>query len=60
MSVPKQADVLAAAAVLRELLAKVEAGELSASTRRNRAVLARIDGAALGLEIAAGAAARDP
>lgn len=60
MSVPKQADVLAAAALLRDVLAKVEAGEVSASTRRDKAVLARIDGAALGLEVAAGAAGRDP
>lgn len=52
MSAPKQAEAQAAAAVLRELLAKVDAGELSASTRRDRAVLARIHGAALGLEVA--------
>ncbi|MCU1590959.1 MAG: hypothetical protein JWP11_2215 [Frankiales bacterium] len=60
MTTPKRTEVQAAAAVLREVLAKVDAGELEAPGRRGSAVVARIESAALGLDVAAGAAGRDP
>jgi hypothetical protein len=49
-------DELADAAVmLRRLLALVEAGELEASTPSARAVLRRLEGATIAVELAAGA-----
>jgi hypothetical protein len=50
VSDPKRTEVQAAAGVLRELLAKVDAGELKAPGRRGAAVAARLEGALLGLE----------
>lgn len=52
MTAPKRAEVQAAAVVLRELLAKAEAGEVEVSSRRDRAVVARLEGALLGLQTA--------
>lgn len=61
MTVPKRAESQAAAALLREVLAKVDAGELEAPGRRGQAVVKRLEGAALGLEVAAGGPSmRDP
>jgi hypothetical protein len=60
MTAPKRAETQAAAALLREVLAKVDAGELEAPGRRGRAVVARIESAALGLEVASGVGGRDP
>jgi hypothetical protein len=50
----EQADLIEAAAMLRRLLALVEAGELEATTPTARAVLRRIEGAAIAVELAAG------
>lgn len=58
MTAPKRAEVQAAAGLLRDVLAKVDAGELDAPGRRGRAVVARIESAALALDVAAGV--RDP
>jgi hypothetical protein len=43
-----------AAAMLRRLLALVEAGELEATTPSARAILRRLEGAAIAVELAAG------
>jgi len=52
-----QPDQLAeAAAMLRRLLALVAAGELEATTPSARAVLRRLEGAAIAVELAAGRA----
>jgi hypothetical protein len=45
-------DVEAAAAVLRRLLEKVDAGEMSARSRRDKAIVAGLRGALLGLNAA--------
>ncbi len=60
MTAPKRADVEGAADVLRQLLAKVDSGELEAKARRGAAVVARLESALLGLECAAGAVAAAP
>jgi hypothetical protein len=49
-----QGDLAEAAAMLRRLLALVEAGELEATTPTARAVLRRLEGAAIAAELAAG------
>jgi hypothetical protein len=54
---PKKSQVADAADVLREVLAKVDAGELEAPGRRDAAIVRRLRGALLGLDVAAG---RDP
>lgn len=60
MTVPKRVEALAAAEVLRLLLAKVSSGEVEASSRRDRAVVARLEGALLGLDVASGVVVRGP
>lgn len=55
MTAPTKAQVAEAAAMLREVLAKVDAGELDAPGRRGNAVIARIEGVLLGLDAATGA-----
>lgn len=47
-------DLAGAAAMLRRLLALVEAGELEATTPSARALLRRLEGAAIAVELAAG------
>jgi hypothetical protein len=54
---PKKSQVAGAADVLREVLAKVDAGELEAPGRRGAAIVRRLHGVLLGLDVAAG---RDP
>ncbi|MBW3646827.1 MAG: hypothetical protein KY440_03490 [Actinobacteria bacterium] len=54
MTAPTKAQVAEAAAVLRTLLAKAEVGEVEVSGRRDKAVLARVESAVLGLDVAAG------
>jgi hypothetical protein len=54
---PKKSQVADAADVLRALLAKVDAGGLEAPGRRGAAIVRRLRGALLGLDVAAG---RDP
>jgi hypothetical protein len=54
VTAPKRADIEQAADVLRQLLAKVDSGELEALGRRGAAVVARIESAVLGLETAVG------
>lgn len=53
MSAPKKSDVEAAAALLRQVLAKLEQGELEAAGRRGKAIVARIESAPLALYVAA-------
>jgi hypothetical protein len=57
VSAPTKPQVAGAADVLREVLAKVESGELEAPGRRGAAVVNRLRGALLGLDVASG---RDP
>lgn len=52
MTAPSKADAAAAAGILRELLAKVDSGELEAPGRRGAEVRRRVEGAILGLDIA--------
>jgi hypothetical protein len=52
MTAPRKADVAQAAAVLREVLARVDSGELEAPGARGSAVVRRLQGALLGLETA--------
>ena len=47
-------DVAQAATMLRRLLTLVEAGELEATTPSARAVLRRLEGATIAVELAAG------
>jgi hypothetical protein len=54
---PQKSQVAGAADVLRQVLAKVDAGELEAPGRRGAAVVKRLRGALLGLDVASG---RDP
>lgn len=56
-----QPDQLAdAAAILRRLLVLVESGELEAATPQARAVLRRLEGATIAVELAAGRTASAP
>lgn len=55
MTSPKRAELEAAADILRRVLAKVDDGELGAPARRDKAVVARLEGVLLGLDVAAGA-----
>jgi hypothetical protein len=49
-----------AAVMLRRLLALVETGELEATTPSARALLRRLEGAAIAVELAAGVRAVEP
>lgn len=60
VTTPKHVEVLAAAEVLRTLLAKAASGEVEASSRRDRAAVARLEGALLGLDVASGVVVRGP
>jgi hypothetical protein len=46
------AEVEQAASILRELLSRVESGDLEAPGRRGKAIIARLEGALLGLTTA--------
>jgi hypothetical protein len=58
VTAPKRAELEAAAGMLRQVLAKVDEGELEAPARRDKAVVARLEGVLLGLDAAVGGVAR--